>query len=327
MSTTATAGPFDASFMPHHLNMPRLRYNLCACVLALSMVANASAGEYHLMHEGIERAYDLYLPPSYKSQSAAPLVLVLHGRAGNGKRMADITGFNARADDLGFIVAYPEGLDRAWNYMHGIPGYRPGPDDPGFLLELVSTLSRQYKIDTARIYVTGISNGGFMAQRLACQAPSRFAAFASVAAGGYGAMPRACRDYRPVNILFIHGTDDKRVPWQGVRIAGSDGKPQQVTLSIADSVKFWSRRNRCGPEVTVQELEPKGNSPGTSVRILTASQCEDDTEVSLYAVLGGGHNWPGSRGVIPPRVAGRVNMDIHATDVILAFFQRHALTE
>lgn len=313
--------------MLRHLNTPRIRSNLYACTLALSMVTNASAGEYHLLHEGIERAYDLYVPPSYESQSAAPLVLVLHGRSGNGERMADITGFNARADDLGFIVAYPEGLDRAWNYVHGIPGYRPGSDDVGFLLGLVSTLSRQYNIDAARIYVTGISNGGFMAQRLACHAPSRFAAFASVAAGGYGAMPRACKDYRPVNMLYIHGTEDKRVPWQGVRIAGSDGKPQEVTLSIADSVKFWSRRNQCGPEVAVRELKPTGGSPGTSVRVLTARQCADNTEVSLYAVVGGGHNWPGSRGVIPPRVAGRVNMDIHATDVILAFFQRHALAE
>lgn len=310
---------------------PRFRFSaarfLCSGLLAAVMAAGgASAGELRMTHQGVTRAYDLYVPSSYDGETPVPLVLVLHGRGSSGGRMAAITGFNARAERLGFIVAYPEGLDHAWNYVHGIPGYQPGPNDPEFLLALVSRLTGEYAVDGDRIYAAGISNGGFMAQRLACYAPSTFAAFASVAAGGYGAMPRACKDHRPVNMLYIHGTEDDRVPWQGLRVAGPDGEPQQVTLSLADSLKFWSRRNRCGAAVAARELVPGGESPGTSVRFLTAEECPRGAEVSLYAVLGGGHNWPGSRGVIPPHVAGKVNMDIHASDAILAFFQRHALS-
>jgi polyhydroxybutyrate depolymerase len=304
----------------------------CLALLLLLVAGGFSpayAGEYQLTHEGIERTYDLYVPSSYRDASTAPvpLVLVLHGRSSSSRRMADITGFNTRAEQHGFIVAYPEGLDQAWNYVHDIPGYQPGPDDPDFLVKLVSVIGERYNIDIDRVYVTGISNGGFMAQRMACYAPSQFAAFASVAAGGYGAMPRRCKSYRPVNILYIQGTEDSLVPWRGLRINGQDGQPQQVTMSITDSLKFWSQRNRCAAEVVDRELVQQGNSPGTSVRVLSARDCEGEAEVTLYAILGGGHNWPGSRGVIPPRVAGRVNMDIHASDVIWAFFQRHERVE
>lgn len=304
------------------------RVKQCLAALLFSVVsAAASAGEQRLVHGGAARSYDLYVPSSYDSETATPLVLVLHGRSSSGTRMAKITGFNERAEAFGFIVAYPEGLDKAWNYVHEIPGYRPGPNDSEFLLQVVSILTNQYNVDARRIYVTGISNGGFMAQRLACYAPEKFAGFASVAAGGYAAMPRRCKEYRPVNMLYIHGTADVHVPWQGQRVTGPDGQPQQVTLSVTDSLKFWSRRNGCGPEVSEKELVQKGDSPETSVRFLTASQCVGNAEVSLYAVLGGGHNWPGSQGVIPARIAGNVNLDIHASDVILAFFQRHALAE
>lgn len=296
---------------------------LCALLPALAAVSPAAGEAVALRHDGAERSYQLYVPASYSDATPAPLLLVLHGRSSSGVRMARLTEFNARADEHGFIVAYPDGLDQAWNYVHDIPGYREGPNDSDFLLEIVAALSGRYAVDGHRVYVAGISNGGFMAQRLACYAPGKFAAFASVAAGGFAAMPAACRTTAPVSALYIHGTADRKVPWHGLGVEDADGKRQLVAMSITDTLKFWSRRNRCGPQVRVRTLPAAGGSPGTSVQFLTASECENDVEVSLYAVTGGGHNWPGSRGVIPPRIAGRVNMDIHASDVIWSFFARN----
>jgi len=273
-------------------------------------------------HESGSRTYALYVPPSYTDGASAPLVVVLHGRSGSAARMAELTGFNARAEAHGFIVAYPEGLGGAWNYVHGVSGYREGPDDPGFVLGLIATLEERYNIDTNRVYAAGISNGGFMAQRLACHAPEKFAAVASVAAAGYGAMPRTCAGRRPVSMLYIHGTEDALVRWDGLRMK-VNGIRQLVTMSVTDSVKFWSRRNRCGVEVESRRLPRKAGSPDTFVQFTSAKSCQSGAEVSLYAVIGGGHNWPGSRGVIPPSIAGRVTTDIHATDVIWSFFRRH----
>lgn len=294
-------------------------------IMLASMDIALPMERHRFSHGGENRAYALHIPESYTGETPVALVLALHGRASSAGRMARLTGFNQRAESHGFIVAYPEGRGKAWNYVHGIPGYREGPNDSAFIVALTEMLGNELNIDPRRIYAAGISNGGFMVQRLACDAPRRYAAFASVAAAGYGALPRSCPGSTPVNMLYIHGTEDERVPWQGLRME-VNGTVQQVTLAISDSLKFWSRRNRCAPAVDTRELAATGTSPGTAVRIMTARQCDSGAEVSLYAVVGGGHNWPGSQGVIPPSVAGRVNMDIHASDVIWSFFQRNAST-
>lgn len=305
---------------------PRIRWPLAAA-LVLAAAAPASASEeFHLTHDGADRAYHVYIPASYTGDSPVPLVVALHGRGSSGTRMENLTGLDSRADASGFIVVYPDGLNGAWDYVYGLPGYQPGPNDAAFLLELVDTLTDGYDIDPHRIYVTGLSNGGFMTQRMACYAPARFAAFASVAASGYGAMLSDCKDYQPVNILYIHGTSDRLIPWRGFGMKDAAGNRRVVTMSVKSSLQFWAQRNGCAPQVVTTKVPQKGDSPGTAVELLTARECEDGAEVSLYAVLGGGHNWPGVRGKIPRRIAGRVNMDINASDVIVSFFERNGMS-
>lgn len=299
---------------------------LVAILLGIvTLAANADQIELELEHDQVTRSYLLYLPASYQQGTALPLLLALHGRSGNGQRMARLTAFNPRADKHGFIVLYPQGIENQWNYLHGLSASHQQPNDPDFLLKLVDAVTDRYSIDTRRIYVTGISNGGFMAQRLACDAPDRFAAFASVAAGGYAVMPNACNNGGPVNMLYMHGTADTKVPWRGLGIQDESGKRQLVAMSISNSVKFWSARNRCSPDVDSRELPPQGDSPGTSVRILAASECAGGSEVILFAILGGGHNWPGVPDFIPAAIAGAVNLDVHASDVIWSFFSSKSL--
>lgn len=299
--------------------------NLCIAILLLTeLVAHSVSADQikrELVHGGVSRSYLLYIPSAYEQEKPLPLLVVLHGRPGNAQRMADLTAFNSRAEKHGFVVVYPEGIGKHWNYLHGISGSREHPDDSDFLLKVINMITGDYSIDESRVYVTGISNGGFMTQRLACYAVDRFAAFASVAAGGYGAMPVECGNDTSVNILYIHGTADEKVPWKGLAVEDGNGNWQLVTMSITDSLKFWSSRNHCGTEVTAREIPPAGQSPGTRVKVLGATECSAGAEVVLYAIVGGGHNWPGVPGFIPPPVAGRVNMDIHASDVVWSFFE------
>jgi len=283
-------------------------------------IVNADQVQMNFQHDGIERSIHLYIPSSFSSSDSPALLIALHGRTGNGQRMADLTGFNARAEQHGFIVAYPDGIDRQWNYLHGLSGYRAKPNDSEFILRFIELLKQRYPIDSGRIYLVGISNGGFMVQRLACYAPEVFAGFASVAAGGYAPMAVECKNSPPVNMLYLHGTADEKVPWQGLGIKDADGNQQRVTMSILNSVKFWATRNRCGPDVNSKELPPGGESPGTHVKLFTSSGCGGKVQVVLVAIIGGGHNWPGRPDSIPPMIAGRVNMDIHASDVIWQFF-------
>lgn len=304
--------------------------NLQFIVLLLAGFAaqNGKADQTQLAldHEGVSRSYLLYLPSTYNKNIPSPLLIALHGRSSDPQRMANLTRFNTRADKHGFVVVYPEGIQQQWNYLHGISGFKPQPNDSEYLLRVVDAVTDKYSIDPDRIYLTGISNGGFMAQRLACYAPERFAGFASVAAGGYAAMPLDCENRFPVNMLYLHGTADTKVPWRGLSVKDATGDLQAVTMSITNSVKFWAERNQCSPEVTSKEILSKGNSPGTRVRILSSNNCIGNAEVILYAIVGGGHNWPGVPSFIPPSIAGRVNMDIHASDVIWSFFATKRLS-
>ncbi len=305
--------------------MNKLPAIILLCAVIASQSGRAEQIQLTLEHGSVQRTYHLYVPSTYRESKPTPLLMALHGRPGNPQRMVDLTGFNARAEQHGFIVVYPQGLDRYWNYLHGISGYRPQPNDSDFLLSVVDDIRNHFSIDDRRIYATGISNGGFMAQRLACHAPDKFAGFASVAATGYAGMSLDCVEHSPVNMLYLHGTADTKVPWKGLSIEDGSGGSQAVTLSITDSVKFWSDRNRCSAQVSSQEIQAQGNSPGTRVKILSSNACANHAEVVLYAVIGGGHNWPGVPDFIPPAVAGRVNLDIHASDVIWTFFSSKQL--
>ncbi len=310
--------------------MPRRSTTLLeivALVLAvsLSQTTRAEQIQFTMNHDGLSRSYQLYLPSSYRADQPLPLLVVLHGRGGTTQRMADLTDFDSRAEHHGFAVAYPQGLENKWNYLHGIFGYQPEPNDSAFILKVIDAIGLDHNIDPNRIYVTGISNGGFMAQRLACYMPQKFAAIASVAAGGYAYMPDECIPSKPVNMLYIHGTADNKVPWGGLKMKDADGNLQSITMSVSRSLKFWSERNHCSTKVNKVDIESSGKSPRTRVQLLKSSGCDSGTEVMLYAIINGGHNWPGVENFIPANIAGQVNLDIHASDVIWTFFKSKTL--
>ena len=303
-----------------------MRLPFQAIILFLPFLCVVQAGEEYFTfeHQGVERGYRLYQPQLRDPGRAAALLVVLHGLRGSGQRVADLTSFDDRAGRHGFIVVYPDSLGSHWNYLHGVPGAFEGPDDPGFLHSLVDRLTESHNIDPRRRYVTGISNGGFMAQRMACEEESRFVGFASVAAGAYGVLPDHCERRDVVDALYLHGTADHMVPWKGKSVQTKDGENQVVSLSLGDSLKFWAERNRCAEGIDLKEIAPSGRSAETRVRVMTSRDCAEDARVGLYAIIGGGHNWPGVEGRIADAVTGRVNLDIHASDVIWSFFETPA---
>ena len=289
--------------------------------MVLASPGGAAELQFAFEHGGENRQYLLYAPASYTPGTALPLVVVLHGRPSTAARMAKLTAFNQRAEANDFLVVYPQGQNSFWNYLYGLGEANSQPDDPGFVLAVLSHVMASHSVDADRIYVAGISNGGFMAQRLACEYRGVFAAFASVAATGYAYMPEECRTRGPVSMLYIHGTADGKVPWQGLSIPGDGGTRRPVTLSMMDSVKYWSARAECARDITRQRVASVAAESRTHVVRMVSRNCAENRVVELFAVMGGGHNWPGVEGVIPARIAGEVNLDIHASDVIWSFFR------
>ncbi len=274
----------------------------------------------------LARTYTLYIPSSYDSSTPMPMVVLLHGRFGTGAGTASLTDMNQLAEKYGFIALYPDGIDQQWNYTRDVPGYSPGLDDAVFLTDLIADISQDVVVDQSRLYVAGFSNGGFMAERLACDAPDQFAAFATVAAAGFGGMLEVCAQPNPVAILMIHGTDDTNIPWNGQSQTIGD-QTIYVLAPVPETLAFWAQYIGCQPDLTSEELPQGGTSPGTQVRILRVAGCPAGAGLELVAVIGGGHNWPGKPGRIPVEIGGLVNTDIDAGEVIWQFFSQYTRQE
>jgi polyhydroxybutyrate depolymerase len=268
---------------------------------------------------GAETRHYTQFVPETQSSKPLPLVVALHGRGGTGAGMAALTGFDTLAAREGFAVLYPDGLENEWHYVDGIPGYPPGPDDLGFLDALIEKLASTVAIDPAHIYVTGFSNGGFMAQRLACSASERYAAFASVGAAGFGGMDRVCPAHQPVRMLLIHGTDDTNIPWAGMsRQVG--GRSVPVLYPVAATMEFWANYAGCEAKLDKTELPTLRITPETRIHHFVFTACPVGAAVELYGVENGGHNWPGHLDMLPEEVAGVVSTELDASVAIWDFF-------
>lgn len=262
------------------------------------------------------RTYWLYVPSDMERQKPAPLLFVLHGSAGHGEDMMAVTqrGFERMADRDKFVVVYPDALERRWNEQGG------SADDAGFLLAIVNRLATQGGVDAKRVYMAGISNGGMMAERMACEHADRVVAIAVVAGNITDKMTTDCKPSRAVPVLLIHGTEDLIVPWNGGAVAGFEEFGR--VLSARESARFWAARNLCGE--TPKILTEPDNDPKDGTRIQTEifAGCSNNSEVRLVAVEGGGHTWPGGYQYLPERFIGKTSKDIDANKIIWEFFQR-----
>ena len=287
------------------------------------------------------RSWVLYVPPGYDPDEPTALVMALHGRPSNGIGTAFITDMNPVAAENNFIVVYPNGqfIRRpddmpvfGWNYVRDVavfPQELP-QDDTQYLIDLIHDLGLDLNIDERRVYVTGFSNGGFMTQRLACEASEHFAAFAPVGATAFAGIDNICESSPPVPILMIHGTRDVSVPWQGIAapvIVNETQRQIYTTWPIEQTIQLWTAVNRCEADLDMEIMPQGGDSPETQVRLITVNDCEEPGEVIFYGIDGGGHNWPGVPGVISEQIAGNVNMDIHGSEVIWEFFSQHSLDD
>jgi polyhydroxybutyrate depolymerase len=263
-------------------------------------------------HDGLNRSYILYQPSSYAGQSDLPLVFVLHGFTQTAQSIMNYSGFNAVADTAGFIVAYPSGISAAWNTNAGFPGGSTA-DDVGFLLALTDSLAQELSIDMDRVYVCGMSAGGFMSYRMACEAGDRIAAVASVTGTISPAAFQDCHPQRAVPIMQIHGTSDIIVPFNG----------SQANIPVPTLIDFWVAANNCPdtPEVTAL---PDIVQEGSTVDRIVYAPCTSDSEVHLLRVNNGGHTWPGA---LANSGLGNTNQDILASVEIWQFFVRHTLNQ
>lgn len=267
----------------------------------------------------IERTYTLFVPKT-AFEHPLPIVMVLHGASGSGERSQGWLGFDEIAETVGFIVVYPDGLGGQWDFGAGIPTTqgRVAIDDVGFLMGIIDELEAQYEIDSENIFVTGMSDGAAMAYRLICTTPEIFKAVVGVASTLPVFTVPVCEEAPPISAMFFHGTQDKIIPWNGIRTR--DG--QQVYLSVFDTMEWWSLHNKCDPAfdaIKTEDISDKNKEDNSTVSHVYQLDCADNTEVHLYGIIGGGHTWAGRPFDVEIEL-GNLNLDIDATQIIMAWF-------
>ena len=258
---------------------------------------------------GVNRSYIVYRPAVLPA--AAPLVVMLHGGFGTASQAEKSYHWDAEADSGHFLVAYPDGLNRAWNAgggCCGTPG-RTGTDDIGFIAAMVSAIARAVPVNAGRVYATGISNGGIMAYDLACHT-TVFAAIGPDSATELG----DCPDPAPTSVIAIHGTADKNIPYDGGKGSGVAHIDGPAVPAVNAS---WRQADHCAPPAVT-----------TAATVTTSvATCPAGRAVELVTVAGAGHQWPGG---VPSPVAQRLlgtdppSTALDATQVIWTFFAAHA---
>lgn len=295
---------------------------LAALVLPAAAAVGAdppgAAGDFTktVVVAGVTRSWLLHVPPSYAATRPAPVVLLLHGGGGRAAGIERHTGgFSKGADRHGFIAVYPDSRHGHWD--DGRETVTDPTDDVAFIGALLDALAAEYAVDARRIYAAGISNGGMMSMRLACELAGRFAAIATVGANMPAALAASCQPARAVPVVMFSGTADALMPYAGGRVAGPVGG---VVLSAPESAAFWARHNAGSAASQTRALVDADPGDGTRTDLL-----EFPGEVALYRINDGGHTWPGGTQYLPARFVGKVSRDFSANAVIQAFFARHVL--
>lgn len=275
---------------------------------------------FQLTHKGVQRFYNLHVPPSYLNKKRPlPLMIALHGGGGDMVLMGKDKYFrlNTKADQENFIVVYPNGyaacdLIRAtWNAGKCCGESRDNNiDDVGFLKAMIEKISKDFMIDQKKIFAAGMSNGGMMSYRLACELPEMFAGVASIAGTDE---TKVCRPKKAIDILHIHAMDDDHSLFYGGR--GNVFKdPSVVTnfISVPDTIQLWVKHNHCH-EKPIRILEKK------NVWCDRYTGCDNNSRVQLCVTQNGGHSWPGGEKIPNPKM-GIPSLDLSAVDVIWDFF-------
>ena len=281
---------------------------------------------------GVERWYLRHVPPAHDGTTPVPVVVDLHGYSEGAEVHAMVSGLGPYGDEQGFVTLTPHGQGQGpvplWDTT-------PGGPDQVFLEGMLDDVEASLCVDTARVFVTGLSNGAMMTSTLACALSDRFAAAAPVAGVTEVA---GCSPDRPVPVVAFHGTDDGFLAYDGgfgPQVASlpspdgqgtlgdvaaePDGSSEAMGPSVPEVVADWAGRNGC------DDAAPDEEAVADDVTLLSFA-CPAGAEAELYRVEDGGHSWPGSEFLANvENIVGHTTMSISANEVMWEFFEQHPL--
>jgi polyhydroxybutyrate depolymerase len=263
--------------------------------------------ERTLFSGGMDRYYSLKVPTVTDPLQPLPLVFDFHGFGLNKEQQAGYSQFGALVEEEQFILVTPDGIDNSWNGGTCCGNaVNATVDDVAFVNDMITEVSQEYCVDSNRIYSAGMSNGGFISYRLACELSDKIAAIAPVAAAN---VTTSCAPSRPVPVIAFNGTADILVNYS-------------IALSTVDE---WALQNQC-------ESQPRIVYEQGDVTCFAYEECSQGATTQLCIIDEGGHSWPGGVDLlaIAPEIyfwAGKTTQNIDATQQAWAFFKAHPMTD
>jgi len=198
---------------------------------------------YTMSFDGERRQYNLIVPTGYTNTQALPLIIVMHGYTDSPNGIERYSGFTDYAQEYGYLVVYPQGLDASWNAGRccGTSSSRNVMDFEWIGEAIVDDIATHACVDRDRVYASGMSNGCMMSEGLACQYPDVFAAVGCHSgcmsiSGGNSACDRDFGATSRIGVLEVHGTSDTLVPMDG----------NFYCDAVLETEEAWADRNGCG---------------------------------------------------------------------------------
>ena len=233
-----------------------------------------------MIHEEMERCWNVLVPESSKAENPSPLLIDLHGNTLTMTNQRDLSEFDEIAQENGIIAVWPQGYDNSWNsgYCCSTAG-ELGLNDTGLILKIVDKVIANHSVDQSRIYLTGWSNGCSLSQKLANENSDVFAAMACMS---YYLLEDPNPNYSPIPIMEIHGLLDQIILYSNDAIHLPNLEAQEH--GAIQNLLLWAEMNECEGNL------PDSNSPSALYSIQTFTNCGNETEVSLVTLYAADHN-------------------------------------
>jgi len=273
-------------------------------LLLLIFFINFSFAQWFTLdHEGVIRSYYVSFPADIHPEENIPLIINMHGYGGNAEQQQTYSEMDIYAHPQNIAVVYPQGLNNSWNvFTYWDSNFY---DDVGFISTMLDEIDNNFNIDEDRIYACGMSNGGYMAYRLACDLSDKIAVFGSVT-GNFmlqsGDLQDCIDQEREIPIIHFHGTADLVVNYAPPSFDGS--------LTVSESIDFWSSYN------SLDSLNI--NSINENVDLIIHFN-DLSTKFVHYKVYGGGHEWFGS--------SWATNWGVNTSEELINFFLQYKLSD
>jgi polyhydroxybutyrate depolymerase len=295
--------------------VPALMLALILAFVALPGPARAASGRISMESAGIARSAILIQSRRLK-QARRPLVIVLRSSREKGPHLRRVFGLEEMVGSAGPVLVYPDPVGGHWGDARGPEAAR----EATFVRDLIGKLVSDGVVDRRKVFIVGISNGGFTALRIVCDNTALFAGAAAVITALPADLAETCKPARPVPLMMIVGTADPYIPYAGGKVNLPDSKIS--VLSTDATLAIFARAAGCGEGRSATLLPDRDVRDGTRTYLDKLNGCK--VPVELLRVEGGGHSAPGHwAGVgMDTTRGGPHNNDIESARLIWDFFRR-----